>query len=229
MEHWLYLFLNAFTISIPAWRSFDKRLNFHREWPKFFLGAFLVGLVFILWDIYFTANGIWGFNPRYLSGIEWFGLPLGEYLFFICIPFACIFSYRALGYFLGEKFHVRNHLWISRVLALALLTVGFMSWGKWYTSTTFIALGLYLAAHGWWWKKRYMGQFYLTYLFILIPFFLVNGVLTGSWIDQEVVWYNDNHNLGFRLGTIPVEDIFYGMLLILANVDWLENAKTKFS
>ena len=63
-----------------------------------------------------------------------------------------------------------------------------------------------------------MGRFYFAFMFILIPFFIVNGVLTGSWIDEPVVWYNDTENMGLRLGTIPVEDIFYGMLMILSSV-----------
>jgi lycopene cyclase domain-containing protein len=70
-----------------------------------------------------------------------------------------------------------------------------------------------------------MGRFYLAYAVILIPFFIVNGILTGSFIEQEVVWYNNEENLGVRIGTVPVEDIFYGMLLILMNVviyEWLQ-------
>ena len=59
----------------------------------------------------------------------------------------------------------------------------------------------------------------------MIPFFLVNGVLTGSFIRDEIVWYNNAANLGFRIGTIPIEDFFYAMLLLLSNIsifEWLE-------
>ena len=77
-----------------------------------------------------------------------------------------------------------------------------------------------------------MGRFYFAYGVILIPFFIVNGILTGSFISSEVVWYNDAHNLGLRIGTIPVEDIFYGMLLILMNIaifEWLQERASSYS
>ena len=71
-----------------------------------------------------------------------------------------------------------------------------------------------------------MGRFYFAFCFLLVPFSLVNGVLTGSFLDSEVVWYNNAHTLGIRIGTIPIEDIFYGFLLILMNIaimEWLED------
>lgn len=63
-----------------------------------------------------------------------------------------------------------------------------------------------------------MGKYYITYLCI-IPFFLVsNGLLTGSWIDEPIVWYNDLENMAQRIGTIPIEDSIYGFLLVMSNL-----------
>ena len=63
-----------------------------------------------------------------------------------------------------------------------------------------------------------LKMFYRAYGILLIPFLITNGLLTGSFIEDQVVWYNDNYNLGIRILTIPVEDVFYGMLLILLNI-----------
>jgi lycopene cyclase domain-containing protein len=60
--------------------------------------------------------------------------------------------------------------------------------------------------------------FWVSFLIILIPFTIVNGVLTGIATDQPVVWYNDNHNLGIRFFTIPLDDFIYNLALILLNV-----------
>ncbi len=166
--------------------------------------------------------GVWGFNPRYLSGIELFGLPLGEYLFFITVPYACLFIYRTLNYFItkdllaGYTKHISNFL-IGFSFALAAVF-----YNNWYTLTTFAFLGTFISYLQFSAKVNWLGRFYLAYAVCLLPFFIVNGILTGTGIEEQVVWYNDDENLGKRIGTIPFEDIFYGMLLILMTVFWYE-------
>ena len=63
----------------------------------------------------------------------------------------------------------------------------------------------------------------VSYAVMLIPFLIVNGFLTAI----PVVLYNDAENLGIRIYTIPFEDVFYGMLLILLNVITYELLKNK--
>ncbi len=177
---------------------------------------------FLVWDVIFTHMGVWGFNPRYLSGIELFGLPLGEYLFFITVPYACLFIYRTLNYFItkdllaGYTKHISNFL-IGFSFALAAVF-----YNNWYTLTTFAFLGTFITYLQFSAKVTWLGRFYLAYAVCLLPFFIVNGILTGTGIEEQVVWYNDDENLGKRIGTIPFEDIFYGMLLILMTVFWYE-------
>ena len=67
-------------------------------------------------------------------------------------------------------------------------------------------------------KDRLLNRFYISFLVILIPFIIINGILTGSFIEGEVVWYNPEEITGIRLGTIPVEDFAYGFSMILINL-----------
>jgi lycopene cyclase domain-containing protein len=69
----------------------------------------------------------------------------------------------------------------------------------------------------------------MIYPILLIPFFIVNGILTGSGLPQPIVWYNNAENIGIRLWTIPVEDIFYGFELMFINVYLYEMLQNKFN
>jgi len=74
----------------------------------------------------------------------------------------------------------------------------------------------------WIYLKETLRKFYLSFVIVLVPFFIVNGILTGSFIENEVVWYNNAENLGIRLFTIPIEDTFYGFSLLLGIVLLIE-------
>ncbi|GIV37802.1 MAG: hypothetical protein KatS3mg032_2181 [Cyclobacteriaceae bacterium] len=217
-EKYLYLALDIGSISIPLACSFYPKAPFYKTWKYLWPALLVTAALFIVWDEWFTRMGVWGFNPRYLSEIYVGSLPLEEILFFVCIPYACVFTYFALNHLIEKDYLFPHHDFISFALVAFLFISGLYNLEKWYTSVTFITLGMLLGLHMYYFRPRFMGRFYLAYAVILIPFFIVNGILTGSWIDEEVVWYNNNENLGVRLGTIPAEDVFYGMLLIWLNI-----------
>ena len=178
--------------------------------------------VFIPWDVIFTINGIWGFNPDYFLNTKILSLPLEEWLFFICIPFACVFThYALLLYFPKMKLGENSSKSIAVGLMLTLVFVLIFNYDKWYTLVNFsLAIPLTLIVLKY--NPKLLQHFFLTFLVMLIPFFIVNGVLTGSWIENQVVWYNNAENLGIRMGTIPVEDSIYAYSMILMSLFFFE-------
>lgn len=219
---YLYLYINCFTILVPLLRSFESRVAYYKSFKELFTGIAITALFFLIWDALFTHYGIWGFNPRYLSGIAFAGLPLGEYLFFLTVPFSSVFIYRVMNYFIKEDLLSKRVKNVSNFLIFFSVALAIAHYSKWYSVITFSLLAVLLYLHFKVWNTPWLSRFYLAFGVVLVPFFMVNGILTGSLIQEEVVWYNNAENTGIRLGTIPFEDAFYGMLLILMVISFYE-------
>ena len=214
----LYAWLDLMSIAIPFLAGFHPRLVFYRYWGRLFPALLLTMIPFILWDVVFTAKGYWGFNAQYLGGSFLFGLPAEEWLFFICIPYACVFTHHAIVRLGGEVLWNRKiFVLITGTLAAACILILILFHDKAYTvtNTAFVLITLGIALR---YAPGLLKTYYVTFLVMLIPFFIVNGILTGTGIEDQVVWYNDAENSGFRLFTIPVEDLGYAFSLILLNL-----------
>lgn len=224
----LYLLLDLASLSVPLLYSFEKRMYFIKWWKPVFLSIAITAIIFLIWDVIFTQNGIWGFNSAYLVGLEVVNLPIEEWLFFICIPYACIFTHYAFQYFfpklrLSEKVTQRITLLL---LAILIPTVVYYS-DRAYTLVNYSLLVLILV-YSLLAKESQLRVFYITFLIILIPFFIINGILTGSFIKDQVVWYNNAENLGIRMGTIPIEDAGYAFSMIFLSIILIEKFKNVF-
>ena len=135
----LYLFLNIASFFIPFSYSFENRMNFIKHWRPVFISIFLVAVLFIIWDIIFTKNGVWGFNPDYHMNLLIFGLPLEEILFFICIPYASIFTHYAFIFFLKKvSLSKKTVNIISVILFFSIGLVGISAYPKSYTTVNFL-------------------------------------------------------------------------------------------
>jgi lycopene cyclase domain-containing protein len=211
---YLYLLLNLSAVSIPFLYSFNKKMMFIKQWKSVFLSIIIVALFFVTWDIIFTSKGIWGFNDSYHMPYLLGGLPLEEILFFFCIPYASIFIHYSLEHFKPSLIlSKKTTKLITFLLVLILVLVLIFNSDKLYTSVNYTLL-IFTLLLGLFFGVQLLRRFFLSFLIILMPFFLVNGILTGSIIAEPVVWYNDLENLGIRLFTIPVEDIGYAFNML---------------
>lgn len=202
-------------------------MKYYKRWKAVFLSILTTAVFFIVWDIIFTKIGVWHFNPRYHSGIELFDLPIEEWLFFICIPYASIFIHFSFQYFcpnvlLADRI-VKKIYW---VLMAVLLPTIVLNYDKWYTVINYSFLVLILS-YAVFKAPNVLNSFFITFLIILIPFSVVNGILTGSFIDEPVVYYNNNENLGIRLGSIPIEDIGYAFSMLSMSLVLIKKIEKK--
>ena len=223
--HYTYLLLLLLTVSYPLFKSFETKIHYYTKWKYLFPSIIPSTIFFIVWDIWFVNIGVWKFNTDYIIGFSIFNLPIEEWLFFIIVPFSCVFIYEVLNYFIKRDILARQSKYITILLAVILFILSLIFHDRTYTFTTFLFLGVFLLLHQFVFKSRYLGRFYLTWLVCLIPFFLINGVLTA----MPVLIYNNQNMLGVRLWTIPLEDVFYGMLNILQVItvyEWLKKRST---
>lgn len=214
----LYSLILILTIAPPLLLSFDKKLQFYRQWKYLIPSLGIIGALYILFDIWFTSLGVWGFNPLHHSSLRLFTLPVEEWLFFLIIPYASIFLHESLIlYFpsLQLSQEITRILTILLLILFILLAVIYMD--KMYTlyMSVLMAVALALSIFD---PSQILRKFYITFLFLLIPFVVVNGLLTGSFAHKVVVWYNNAENLGIRFLTIPIEDFGYAFSMLLFNL-----------
>ena len=212
----LYFKILLFSFIIPFIFSFNSRIRFNRYFRPLFIALLVSAIPFIVWDIYFTYLGVWGFNTKHHSGILVSDLPLEEILFFLIIPFCFLFTYFVLKKF--KKFNLLYNKVLLRSFSLILLVVGILFYDKAYTLSVCLLSSLVMLNISFS-KSKWNGYFFSTYIIIsLIPMVIVNGILTGL-LDPNTppVWYNNDEFIGVRFLTIPIEDFLYSLILMYTN------------
>ena len=214
-------------MAIPLACSFEGRLQFYRRWRAVVPALLLPAVGFIVWDALFTAMGVWGFNPTYVTGWAVGNMPVEEVLFFVCIPYASLFTHVVLTHFVKRDVMASVARPAGLLVLVLMATAALLLRDRLYTFWTAVLLGAFLFVQLFVLRRAYWSRLVLSYVVILVPFFLVNGVLTGTGLPEPIVWYNDMENLQLRMGTIPVEDAFYGFLLIGLNISLYEELRGK--
>lgn len=234
MNEWTYLWVNLGVVFVPFVASFDKRVAFFKEWKAFWPACLLTMVFFISWDVIFTSRGIWGFNSAHLTGVDLLNLPVEEWLFFITVPYACVFTYACFKKYIPKSPLGFAHRGITLGMTGLCLGIALGFYDKDYLGLTAALCTIWLFGTLLRWRA-WMGHFWFAYFVLLLPFVISNGVLTGLdfWsypflhnnpesIVDHIVWYNNEENSGWRLFSMPVDDLLYGLLLIGVNVSLFE-------
>jgi lycopene cyclase domain-containing protein len=224
--HYTYFLILALSLAGPLALSFDKKVAFYKKWKYVFPAMILPAVFYIGWDAWFTGADVWRFNADHISGIMVFHLPLEEVLFFFIVPYCCLFIYECIRCYFPSIPDRPATARFLQALGGLLFIVAVIYNDRAYTFYTFIFTALFIFLF--FILRRYWVHFHVTiflfaYAVTLFPFLVVNGYLTAI----PVVSYNDAENLGIRLYTIPVEDVFYGMLLVMMNTVLYEKLRNR--
>lgn len=227
MEKYTYSIVLFFTIIICFVYSFDKRIKFNQHFISFLKGSTLVAIPFIAWDIWFTNSGIWWFNYDYTLGLKIINLPIEEWLFFICIPFSCVFTYFCLTKFFNFNWANSFNTIIAFITIIVCLTIALLNVEKTYTMVTGFVTAITMSYLHLIRKVKWIGQASVIFFILMLGFFPVNGVLTGFGLESPIVNYNSEKILNIRMITIPIEDAVYGYSQFMWNIFFFNYFRNK--
>lgn len=201
--HHLIAVVPVFIFGIALnWYGYREKFKKEFVWPLVIFSA-----IYIFWDIVFTKSGIWGFNESLYYGIKVLGLPIEEFLWFFIIPFCSIFIFIIIEQ--RFRFSVRAD-GLIKVFFILLFTLAYIFNTEYAYSVISFGSCLVLLQFGWQWKEPGFGVFALSFVVILIPMFVFNGMLTGLFTGAALVQYNPMEFSGIRLGSFPMEDLGFG-------------------
>ncbi len=206
----LYLVLNVIIIAIPLALTFAPRVYYYRKLKPLAFSILIVGSMFVIWDAVASGRGDWSFNNEYVHGFNIFGLPFEEILFFITVPYSCLFLYETFRTYIKETaFSINKHIY--GILALLFFTGAIIFINRSYTATILLISAIIFVSARFCFKTIFVSNLYWLYILICTALFAVfNYFLTSL----PVVTYAEGAIIGLRIASIPIEDFFYNFSLL---------------
>jgi len=230
-----YIFLDFLIILFPLLFTFKWKFKYYKFFKPLLASILIIGLSYILWDILVTARGDWWFEEEFLIGIEVLGLPIEEILFFIVVPFACIFIYENLVYFIKDK-KVPFNKWFYLTIAAIFIIVGIVFRNQDYTILSMFSCALFFIIAPNLYPDMLKSRNYWFYIILsFIPFIIFNYFLTSLIVigyNPDAIWGGYGTWNG-RFITIPFEDFFYNysmlsfylMVYLYFKAKWIQTKK----
>src|SRR5665647_317555 len=205
-----YLLIDFLIIILPLIVSFFPYLSYYKKFPYVLFSIFAGGFFFVTWDIIATMRGDWSFNPEYVMGISFAGLPLEEVLFFIFVPYSLLLLYEQAAFIFKDR-TVPWKRGAGYAAGMILILVSFLFIGKNYTFMAIFSAGIVLLGMSLFYSGIIVRLAFWAYLISgFLLFILFNYFLTSL----PVVIYNPSAVSGVRFLTIPLEDFLYNFTMM---------------
>ncbi len=208
MKKYVYGVIPIVAALAPLVLSFDERVHFIQYWIPYVISVVVVGLIYLVWDVLAVRKGHWRFNDEYVGRRRFFDLPLGEYLFFVCIPYACLFLYEVGVAYLGNAQLFPWKGWWSWIVGGMFLVGCWLVRDKGYTVLALFSAAVFFVLQGVF-VPQLLGQ--TGFLFFLSLSTLGFLVVDGLYTSLPTIFYNPEANTRLRVFTIPIEDFVYNI------------------
>ena len=220
---YIFLYLNLALFILPFLFSLDKKSFKIEQIRSAIIPALLVAIIFSEVSVFFTGLKIWIFNPQHLIGTFYRGIPIEQYLFVFSFNFFGLSVYNYLNAKISASNWQKYALFASNLLLGIFIAIFYFSYPLWYPTFTVAILFLLLIYIEYGTEFRFMGSFYRMFLLMLIPFYIVYGVLC----NMGIIAYQATKTVGYNIIKIPFENHLYVMGMLLLSVFILEHLKKR--
>lgn len=204
----VYTLIAVAVFAGPLALSFDSKVHFWTHWPATLGALALTGVLFLFWDAVAVLRGDWKFPEKWTGRWRFLGLPLGELLFFVAVPYACLFVFEVLRTYVPSTvlIGVPASFLYSGALVFVLAAWIFRRHG--YTVLALASVTVFLTTLALTRPSLAGDSTFLWWLAVcFVAFVIVNGIYTAL----PTIRYNETAIWGLRIGTIPLEDFFYNL------------------
>jgi len=232
-----YLIIDFLIFIFPFLFSFKWKFKYYKYYKPLFASIAIVGISYIIWDVIVTSRGDWWFEEEFLIGIKLLGLPIEEILFFIVVPYACIFIYENLLYFVTNK-EIYFNKWFYIGISVLFIILGVIFRNQDYTILAMFSCALFFILSSTISADMLKSRNYWLYIILsFIPFIIFNFLLTSIIVvsyNPSAIW-GGNGAWNGRFFTIPFEDFFYNysmlsfylMVYLYFRRKWIPSEKLK--
>lgn len=218
-----FLLLALGLLLLPLFFHLDKKIFKNGSFKAVFGASLVSAIIFSALTVVLQIFGIITFSADSTLGVVFKEVPLEHYLLNFSFSFASVSAYQYLNIKFPNNNLQKYSLALSNLLMGLCVAFLFFGYPKWYTLGTFATLLILLFLIEYVGTLRFMYRAYRAFVFMLVPFCLVYGLL--FWNGLIVV--AKQQVTGMHLAKIPVENLFITLSMLLVSVYMFEFFSSK--